>query len=280
MKALKLIIVFVIILLGIVGAFLLFSNDDMEKLPSPPDTTYQQFREQFEKEWEAAGDWNDSVFLKHVDLIRQLSVQYETTSLNDLNTMMATQIVYEKIFETWTEPSCKKESVDKYLKAIEVIVSKDSKAANNPSIDSIKRVDATYRDALKLANKTIGLTPTFNGDSWNSFSDYSSRVMGERNRMFQNWHYRKYLSNINEIKNGLNGYADKIAKAKDVFYKSLASKIAEHYGNIPREERNRGSLNKLRNIKDKYEQEYRSNAVLDNLSLNFANDVNSNESSN
>ena len=101
MKAIKVIAFFFLILGGVVGAFYLITSTDVGALPSPPNLTYQTFREQFEKDWEQAGDWDEKLFMSHCDLVQQLSTQYETATLNDLNTKTATEVVYKKIFDEW-----------------------------------------------------------------------------------------------------------------------------------------------------------------------------------
>ena len=68
MKAIKLVLTFVLILGGVVGALYLFINPTPPPLPSIPDTTYQTYREQFERDWEQAGDWDEQLFISHYDL--------------------------------------------------------------------------------------------------------------------------------------------------------------------------------------------------------------------
>ena len=140
MKAIKLIFTFAIILGGVVGAFYLLTGPDSGKLQPPPDTTYQTFRSQFEKDWEQAGDWNEQLFLSHCNLVQQLSTKYETATLNDLNSKTATEVVYQKIFEEWKSPSCAKTVIEKYRQAIKVIEDKDNNAKTDPNVQKIKNV--------------------------------------------------------------------------------------------------------------------------------------------
>lgn len=137
MKAFKLVLTFVIILAGVLGAFYLFNNNGSVKLPPPPDTTYKTFRDQFEKNWEQAGDWDEKLFMNHCDLVQQLSKDYEVATLNDLNTKTATEVVYEKIFEEWKSASCTKSVVEKYNNAIKVIESNDNNAKTDPNVQKI-----------------------------------------------------------------------------------------------------------------------------------------------
>lgn len=280
MKAIKLVIVFIAILGGVLGAFYLFTNTGGSTLPPPPNTTYQTFREQFEKDWEQAGDWNEQLFMSHWDLVQQLSTQYETATLNDLNTKTATEVVYKKILDEWNSPSCAKKTVEKYNNAIKVIESKDNNAKTDPNVIKIKDVYATYTSAYSLAHQGIGLTPHFDGCKWNSYSDYSSSMADKRSSMLGNSNYKEYLSNIVDIKNGLNAIPEKLSNGRTRFYNELANSIISYFSQTTSSERIRSELNDLRNAISKYKVEYSSNSRLSSFERDYANDVNNNESNN
>ena len=167
MKSIKLIIVFALILGGVIGAFFFINPDTGGTLPPPPDDTYKTYRDQFVKDWEQANDWNEQLFMSHSDMIQQLSTQFDTESLNDLNTKTATEIVYKKIFDEWKSSSCAKNIIEEYSGAIKVIESKDNNATKDPNVQKIKNVYLTYTTAYSLAHQNIGLTPHFNGSIWN-----------------------------------------------------------------------------------------------------------------
>lgn len=281
MKAIKLIITFVLILGGVLGAFYLFIKVHPDP-PLPPisDTTYQTFREQFEKDWEQAGDWDEQLFMSHCDLVQQLSTQYETATLNDLNTKTATEVVYQKIFDEWNSPSCVKNVIEKYNNAIKIIESKDNNAKTDPNVQKIKNVYATYTSAYNLAHQGIGLTPHFDGSNWNSYSNYSYSMSDKRTSMLGNSNYKEYLSNIIDIKNGLNAIPDKLSNGRTRFYNELASAIISYYSQTTSSERIRSELNDLRNAISKYEGEYSSNSRLSSFARDYANDVYNNENKN
>lgn len=277
MKAIKLLIIFAIILCGVVGAFYLFTNTGGGTLPPPPDTTYQTFREQFEKDWEQAGDWDEKLFMSHCDLVQQLSTQYETATLNDLNTKTATEVVYKKIFDEWNSSSCAKNVVEKYINAIKVIESKDNNAKTDPNVQKIKDVYATYTSAYGLAHQNIGLTPHFDGIGWNKYSDYSSSMTDKKNSMLGSANYKEHLSNIVDIKNGINAIPEKLTHGRTRFYNALSESIIRYYSQTISSERTRTELNALRNAKTKYENEYSSNSHLSSFTRDYANDVDYNE---
>ena len=278
MKAIKLTLAFICILGGVIGAFFIINHNIGGTLPPPPDDTYKIYRDQFVKDWEQANDWNEQLFMSHSDMIQQLSTQFDTESLNDLNTKTATEIVYKKIFDEWKSSSCARNIIEEYSGAIKVIESKDNNATKDPNVQKIKNVYLTYTTAYSLAHQNIGLTPHFNGSSWNSYSSYSSSIENKMRSMLNNSNYKTYLSNIAEIKNGLNAIPNKLSVGRTRFYEGLANSIEHYYSRINRENRTDSELKALRNTIRKYEDEYKPSKRLSHFANDYAEDVAYNES--
>lgn len=279
MKILKLILVFVIILGGVVGAFYLIGGEPGSSLEEPSGNTYQTYRTQFENDWKDKGDWSDSLFTAHCDMVRQLSLDYNVAPLKDLNTNTAVEVVSEKIFQEWSSASCRKATVENYIKALGKIQAEDENAKSNPNVQKINSVNDTYKKAYALAHKGIGLTPGFDGTSWRSFSSYSNSMLSEKNSMQNDANYKQYLANIKDIKDGLNAIPSKLDNAKSRFYNDLASDIVNHYRNIEQSSRTRSQLNELRDARNKFNNEApSSNNYLNNFCNSFADDVDRNES--
>ena len=281
MKPIKLLLIFSLILGGIVAAFYFATRPEPITIIELPETSLQQYREQFETDWKVAGDWNEETFKSHCDLINQLSAQnYDVVSLNDLNTSTAVEVVYEHIFSEWKNPSCKKRTIDNYMKAIAVIEKSEDNASSNPNVKLIKEVNNVYVRAYELAHRKFGLTPKFDGYSWNSYSNYASSIESQKTSILGNSYYIKYLSNISVISNGLQGVSSRLSSGRIIFYKSLAEKIRAHYDKKTRSERTRSDLNSLRNAISKYENEYGKNSSLSSFAHSYANDVYENENPN
>ena len=279
MKIIKLLLVFVIILGGVVGAFYLIGGGGGTGLEEPSDDTYQTYRTQFENDWKDKGDWSDSLFNAHCDMVRQLSLDYNVAPLKDLNTNTAVEVVYEKIFWQWTSEYCKKATIENYIRALGKIQAEDENAKANPNVQKINSVNGTYKKAYALAHKGIGLTPGFDGTSWRSFSSYRNSMLSEKNSMQNDANYKQYLSNIKDIKDALNAIPSKLDNARTRFYNDLASDIVNHYRNIEQSSRTRSQLIELRDARNKFNNEApSSNNYLNNFCNSFADDVDRNES--
>lgn len=282
MKALKLVIIFVVALGGIVGAFLLLSgNNKGAGIVPPEDNSYETYRVQIENEWNQLEDWNEQVYKKNCDLVKQLSAdrsgfQY-SQPLMDLNTRKAVEIVREKIFAEWSSSSCRKNVIEKYINAVSVIENMDRNAASNPNVKQMKSVNSTYVKAYSLANRRIGLTPRFDGQSWNSYESYSSSISSQKNAILADSNYKEYLSNITGVKKGLNSIPDKLAEGKSRFSRSLANLIVDYYDDILSEERTRQQLNELRSMRNRFDSAFPSSSELNSFIKKFADDVEENE---
>lgn len=257
MKAIKLIIIFIVLLGGVVGAFFLLTDVEIDVLPSPSNTIYQSFSDEIKDDWKKKGDWDEKLFLRHCESISQLGTKSETGTLKDLNTTTGIEIVDRKIFDAWSSASCQKSTIEKYIQAIQVIEREDKNAETDVRVKKIRSVYATYCEAYRLAHQSIGLSPSFNGYSWNSYNNYAASVRGKRDHMLGNSIYKEHLSGILELKNGLNSIPDKLSAGKTHFYNALADRIISYYS------RTRGQLDNLRNVKSKFDQEFHKVGKLD-----------------
>ena len=279
MKAIKLLITFVGLLALVVLAFIIVPKSTVShNLPDPPDETLKEVRTQIEQDWEQANDWDETVFAKHCDKLNQMKNDYSVGTLVDQNTRLAVEAVYKKLMDgEWKSESCREKVVDKYINAIGVIIKADANAKDNNNVKKLYQVNDVYKKALSVSRIEIGLSPKFNGSSWNSFSEYSKNIKDRKNSINSNTIYKERLSNIREIKNGLANIDSRLSEARIAFYKSLANAIISHYSRISSSERNNSQLKTLRIVRDRYNNEYSTSNKLNNFVSAFYSDVRNNE---
>jgi hypothetical protein len=279
MKALKLILLFVVMLACVVGGFYIFTggigNTD---LPPIDDSTFAEYSQDFENDWKGVGDWDEGTFTRHHETIQQLSAEYSVEELRNFDRRLATEIVAQKIYEEWNNADCDKMVIDKYIKAVKTICDYEGDAAkNDPDIQQINKVNTTYRSALELAGKKIGLTPTFNGSTWNSYTDYSNKIQKQKKDITSNENYKEYLQNITLFNNRFSKIDGELKEGRKKFYQSLGDKIYNYYNKISSAKRTNNQLIQLRKARDKYEKEYGANSKINTLAKKFASDVSDNE---
>lgn len=278
MKAIKLIITFVVLLALVVLAFYIVPRKvDPPVLLDPPDETLKEMRTQIERDWEQANDWDEKVFAKHCDKLNKMKKDYSVGTLVDMNTRLAVETVYKMLMDgEWNSESCREKVVDKYVNALGVIIKADANAKDNNNVKKLYQVNDVYKKALSVSSIRIGLSPGFDGSSWRSFSAYSNSIKAKKASIESNAIYKEHLSNIREIKNGLANIDGRLSEARIAFYKSLANAITSYYSRIPPSERNDSQLRTLRNVRDRYNNEY-NNYNLNYFVSVFYSDVRNNE---
>ena len=261
MKAIKLIITFVVLLALVVLAFYIVPRKvDPPVLLDPPDETLKEMRTLIERDWEQANDWDEKVFAKHCDKLNKMKNDYSVGTLVDMNTRLAVETVYKKLMDgEWNSESCREKVVDKYVNALGVIIKADANAKDNNNVKKLYQVNDVYKKALSVSSIRIGLSPGFDGSSWRSFSAYSNSIKAKKASIESNAIYKEHLSNIREIKNGLANIDGRLSEARIAFYKSLANAITSYYSRIPPSERNDSQLRTLRNVRDRYNNEKKKN---------------------
>lgn len=279
MKALKLIILFLVMLACVIGGFYIFTGGTgVEDLPPIDENTFAEYSQEFENEWKGVDDWDEETYKRHHETINQLSTDFSVEELRTFDRRLATEIISQKLFAEWDKADCDKKVIDKYINAVNTICHTEGDAAkNDPDIKLINEVNTTYRSALELAGKKIGLTPTFNGSSWNSYTDYKNKIQKQKSTIVGNNNYKEYLQNITAISDRFKKIDSELNDGRKRFYQSLADKIYNYYNKISAQKRTNSQLIQLRKARDKYEKEYASNSKINTLAKKFASDVNDNE---
>ncbi|MBR3454173.1 MAG: hypothetical protein IKH26_02500 [Bacteroidaceae bacterium] len=279
MKALKLILLFVVMLACVVGGFFIFNGGTGEpELPPIDENTFAEYSQEFENDWKGVGDWDEATFTRHHMTIQQLSTEYSVEQLRNFDRRIVTEIVAQKIFAEWKNANCDKNVINIYINAVKTICDYEGEAAkNDPDIQQINKVNTTYKSALELAGKKIGLTPTFNGSTWNSYTDYSNKIQKQKKDIINNENYKEYLHNITAINSRFSKIDGELKEGRNTFYQSLGDKIYAYYNKISSSKRTNNQLIQLRKARDKYEKEYGSNSKINSLAKKFASDVSDNE---
>lgn len=255
MKILKLGGLFLIVAAVVVGA--LFLIGDGLTLIDPPvqNLTLEETKKDFEKNWDAAGDWDAAIFSRHCRDVETLSAKYDVKEIKDFNVLEANDIVCRKIFEHWKKSDCKLTDIDRYVAAAKAITDYDSRMNSDDGIVKLRRVNGVYRKAHALSHKSMALTPKFNGSSWNDFKSHEEGMKKQRNDIRGNTDYKEYLSNISSIKDGLNSMDSRLSTAKREFYQKLHGQIKSHFGKTLPENRTREQLNRLKAVHGRYSKE-------------------------
>ena len=195
--------------------------------------------------------------------------------LRESNTRNALDKTHGLAKSVWAKAPCKQNDVNEVIVILDSICLVDSLARYEENCKIVRRVNKAYIDARSFANSSIGCSPHFTGSSWSSFSNYADRIRNRKNNILNSSDYKEYLSNISEIKNGLNEMESKLSAARTVFYNRLASEIKDYFNAIEQSDRTDDQRINFSKVMNRYSDEYGSNPFA-SLYRQFRNDVEEN----
>ena len=151
MKALKLIIVFVVILGGVVLAAYLAGGGPGIGISIGEQSDFDVLKNKISKNWTEKGDWDKETFDKNMQLINQSKNDLDGSAktLYDQHYNEAVKIVYDKIIAQWASASCSQAVVNKYYGAITTIGSNEQykkRVASDANIAKIRKIYSVYKD--------------------------------------------------------------------------------------------------------------------------------------
>lgn len=270
MKAIKLSLIFGLILACIVGA-LYWSDIDPDDNIVITDNTIPELSKEINDGWKDAGHWDESLYKKYDNKLRQYEKHCDVATLFETNTRLAIETVDKTLTEEWQKAGCSKDVIDTHISALDTICRIDNRAGKDSRVKQLRAINNVYQQAYKVAHMSIGLKVLFNGATWNNFNNYAKGVRYKRDAILDDATYKSHLANISDIKNGLAGIDKRLGDARDSFYKQLASDIIARYKNA---DRTRENLINLRDMRRTYQIEYnKESEPLNKFIERFYNDV-------
>lgn len=269
MKIVKLLGIFAVIL-GAVVAILCWPDDVTGGPDIGRNNSLKVLNDEVESKWKEQTDWNAEFYNTYFNKIKMMGNKYNVTTLRNYHTSQAITIIHKKIFEQWSLPGCNSNIVKHYKNALNVVCNTDKDGTNHPLAQEISAVYGVYSSALTLATSNFVPASGFNGSTWKNFSSYANDQKQAVRNMLSNNTYRTYLGNITAIRNGLNGAANRIDQARAPYYNKLANEIISYYTNVPRTDAN---LQKLRDVRNRYGNEFSGNYSVDEFASRFNREV-------
>lgn len=270
MKIVKLLGIFAVIL-GAVVAILNWPHiDDTGGPYIDHNNPLKVLNDEVESKWKEQTDWNAEFYNTYFNKIKMMGNKYNVNTLRDYHTSQAITIIHKKIFEQWSNPGCNNNVVKQYINALDVVCNSDKKGKNHSLAQEISAVYNVYSKALTLATSNFVPASGFNGSTWKNFSSHANDQKEAVRRMLSNRTYTTYLGNINYISRRLNDAANRIDQARAPYYNKLANEIISYYTNVPRTDAN---LQKLRDVRNRYGNEFSGNDSVDEFASRFNREV-------
>lgn len=269
MKALKLILIAVVVLGAVVGLLFLSSGESSSEIKGDKNKQMEQLKGKIVQEWASTSEWDTNMLEKDLDMLKQYSKilgdGYRT--LVDLTGERACQRLDSVMMGEFAKSDCDPSKIETYGNGLDILLAKIPSYKNDPKVQRMNGTLTLYRNIRKLSRSSMNLAPRFkfDNDSWANFSAHQQRVISERNTYRQS-NYYQYISHLDDIKQGLAGVEGRLNAAKVQFKKDLASQIMKAYS--PKD----AELNsRLKQVHSRYLRELGGNDDLNGFVQNYAN---------
>lgn len=239
MKLLKLVFMLVIVVGVVIGILWLSGSGGTIDVDSEPlSSEGDKVRKEIVDNWSQVKQWDADLFNKNLksDIRQNYGVgnfRYDSDTLQLRNILLneACNKVYDAIFAQFNASDCNKGKVNCNYQGVNVLKGFDS-YVNDPRILEIENVYKVYNKIDDFVNQKFAPYPSFDGQSWRSYQNIYDNYISQRNSYSNDPVYKKYLSNIIALRNGLNNVNVELDKNRYSYYKSLYDKICDYYASI------------------------------------------------
>ena len=234
MKALKLIII-AIIMAGALGGlmFLSLGGDSEEKSTPEQEALYSKLKTKIEDHWDDGG-WSLSKFNDDYIMLNkqkdELGRQYFTSLSDQLNTV-GNRALYQDLKAAYANPTCKRTDIEPFMSDMDRFLQKAPGFDKDKLIKEMQATYTLYNQVLALATTNFTRTPSFNMAS-NSFSPSFHTFKNAQMKLARDIQGSEYFDNIemiNEVKEALNSVPSRLDDAENVFMNKLATLIVNAY---------------------------------------------------
>lgn len=265
MKALKLIII-ALVMAGALGGlmFLSLGGDSEENVTPEQEALYTKLKTRIDEHW-GSENWSMSRFNDDYIMLNkqkdELGRQYYTSLRDQLNTA-GNKALYQDLKAAYGRHTCKRTDIAPLMADMDRFLQKANGFDKDKLVKEMQATYTLYNQALALATTDFNRTPSFNMSS-NSFSPLFRSFKNNQLKLvndikgsdcFEN------IKNIDEVRETLNNVPSRLDQAEDVFRNKLALLIVNAYNEENPKQLSGDSLKnhreRYRIIRDKYNGEF------------------------
>ena len=234
MKALKLIIIALIMAGALAGLmFLSLGGDSEEKACPEQEALYSKLKTRIDEHW-SDGNWSLSQFNDDYIMLNkqkeELGRQYHASLSDQLNTV-GNKALYHDLKAAYSRPACKRADIDAYMSDMDRFLQKAPGFDKDKLVKEMQATYTLYCQALALSTANFNRTPSFNFGS-NSFSPSFRTFKNNQLKLVRDIQAADYydnIKNINEVKEALSSVPARLDQAEDAFMIKLANLIVNAY---------------------------------------------------
>ena len=228
MKAIKLLLAFVLILGVVVGALYLTGamGGDDESGGSDPET-FKNLSALIDDEWNSV-EWNSDLYNKSLMRIEQNEIKLGTGGMNTLIDQLNERAIpklHTAMMGEFAKSNCDNNIIQSLYKDLEKL--KKTGRTENTKFAEMTGTYNVYQKALNFCSKAISFDPG-NGTSWVPLNTQKQNYIQTRGNIQKDPYY-KNIQNIKRIADGLNGLDARMNAAAVKFSGAVADRIYNYY---------------------------------------------------
>ena len=234
MKALKLILIALVMAGALAGLmFLSLGGDSEEKATPEQEALYSKLKTRIDEHW-SSGNWSLSQFNSDYIMLNkqkdELGRHYYTSLSDQLNTV-GNKALYHDLKAAYARPACKKTDIAPLMEDMNRFLQKAQGFDKDILVKEMQGTYTLYNQVLTLATANFNRTPSFNmaGNSFSpSFRTFKNNQLKLVNDIKGADHFDN-IKNINEVNTALNSVPSRLDEAETVFMDKLANLILVAY---------------------------------------------------
>ena len=234
MKALKLIIIAIVMAGALAGLmFLSLGSDSEEKTTPEQEALYSKLKTRIDEHW-SSGNWSLSQFNSDYIMLNkqkgELGRQYYTSLSDQLNTL-GNKALYHDLKAAYARPACKKTDIVPLMEDMDRFLQKAHGFDKDKLVKEMQSTYTLYNQVLALATANFNRTPSFSmannsfSPSFRTFKNNQLKLVND----LKNNDYFDNIKNIDEVKETLDSVPSRLDKAEGNFKNNLAQQIITAY---------------------------------------------------
>ena len=255
MKAVKLLLAFVLILGVVVGALYLtgaMGSDDGSNVKDPE--TFDKMSKLLEEKWNSV-DWNSDLYDEFLMDIEQnenkLGTEYKNTLIDRLNEKAIPKL-HAAMMGEFAKSDCDNQTIKDYKIYLDKFL--ETGRVENTKLSEMTGTYNVYQEALTFCSKSITFNPG-NGTTWVPLNTQKQNYITKRNNIKAKPYY-KNIENIDKIAKFMNNLEANMNTASRGFKDAVAKKIHDKY---------KSGVGDFLDVKAKFDKEFGTHSSLQGL---------------
>lgn len=231
MKILRLVLLAIGVLALVLGAMWLSGGTTPPPPVNPQKTILAETSKTIHAGWAEAETWSQKLFAEQQSDIGQMLgagriSPTEADYLMAQSNNAAADALHRVLLAEFHRSDCRTAVVKDGMAGVDTLW---RRLPGDARLQELRQIYDVYVKVARFVASSHRLSPAFNGHSWKSFGPHRSRVLAEADSYRNNAIYRRHLSKIITLRDGLAATNTRLSEAQQQHHKALYDQIVRHF---------------------------------------------------